>query len=260
MPMKRRSFPLWLLRDVPVFVAVLASFWPLMIFLILSGGKAVRAGYIAPGVQDRLAILVAHAEARLDYALWRQAYRRLGWNPRAVKQRFTALPPTALWADTITRLKSYNLAFRNMERVVNDYVEHLREQHRIRRSDLVARGSTDARLYRAAHHERVDVAPRLASTAAIALILSGARGARPSKDERGRAHARGPPTHPHMQHHPPRRPRPRDRIAMPELPTPAYTPEPASGFRHSTASAIWRRPWGSSISSCSSSQGFSRQA
>jgi hypothetical protein len=58
---------------------------------------------------------------------------------------------------------------------------------------LAAHGSTNAALRRAAHHEAVDVSPNEAKEA---LILSSTRSVRPSKDERGLAKARAPPTSP----------------------------------------------------------------
>ena len=82
--MKRWSFPLWLLRDVPALLGLLASFWTLVIFAMTSGGKALHNLKPGSSVLTQFACLLTHAEARLDFALWRQAYRRLGWNPRGV--------------------------------------------------------------------------------------------------------------------------------------------------------------------------------
>jgi hypothetical protein len=189
--MNRRSFPVWLLRDVPAFLGFLCSFWPLMIFVITSGGKAARKGKASRNIYDRIAILLAHAESRLDFALWRQAYRRLGWSARHVA--FTSILPPDSWAATVARYRAYSHACRGMDNVVDTYVEHLREQYRIRKAELVAHGSTDASLRAAAHHELVGAASIFSRRAQFALILSSARSSRPSKDERGHAHARGPP-------------------------------------------------------------------
>ena len=81
----------------------------------------------------------------------------------------------------------------NLEATVRAYVDHLRQQYGISQRDLVAYGSTDARLCRAAHHELAGVATLTRAASPLALILSSTRSVRPSKDERGHAHARGPP-------------------------------------------------------------------
>ena len=103
----------------------------------------------------------------------------------------------------------------NLEATVRAYVEHLRARYGINQRDLVAHGSTDARLRRAAHHELVGVATLTHAASPIALILSSTRSVRPSKDERGYAHARGPPLTQFLKHNPPRRPHLRDRALMP---------------------------------------------
>ncbi len=144
-------------------------------------GKTLRRS-----VFETIALLLAHAEARLTFALTRQAYRRLGWNPRLV--RFNLIPAIYDLRDVQERYANYVNAFGDMNAVVEAYIEDIREQYRIAQRDLVAHGSTDARQSRAAHHE-------LAAASPFALILSSTRSARPSKDERGHAHARGPPLH-----------------------------------------------------------------
>ena len=186
MPMKRRSLPIWLLRDVPAFLGVMISFWPLMILVIRNGFAAMRGKKISKSVFDQLPIFLAHAESRLDFALWREAYRRLGWNPRLIPFELFAAPEDR--ADTARRFENYRRACMSLEACARGYVEHLRAQHGLSKAELVAHGSTDARLRRAAHHELTGVA-----ASPFALILSSARSARPSKDERGHAHARGPP-------------------------------------------------------------------
>ena len=192
MPMKRRSFPLWLLRDVPALMGVMLSFWMLIIFAMTSARKAATASQASQSIRDRFALLLALAEAHLDYALWRQAYRRIGWHPRGVA--LEVFPPSTDWSYTQKRLRDFAYAFRNMNAIVDSYVDHIRERFGISQRELIAHGSTDARLRRAAHHELTGVA-----ASPFALILSSARSARPSKDERGHAHARGPPLHPKSQ-------------------------------------------------------------
>ena len=188
MPLKRRSFPLWLLRDFPALLGLLASFWTLVTFAMTRSVAPTRGG---KAFRDHFTLLLAPAEARLDYALWRQAYRRIGWHPRGVTLQI--LPPNTAWSDTRSRLLSYAHAFRNMSQIVDAYVAHLRERFGIAERDLVAHGSTDARQSRAAMSWYVSL--RLRSS------LSSTRRARPSKASRsdaraaprGYAHARGPP-------------------------------------------------------------------
>ena len=189
MPMKRRSLPIWLLRDVPAFLGVMISFWPLMILVIRNGFAAMRGRKISKSVFDQLPIFLAHAESRLDFALWREAYRRLGWNPRAISFELFSAPED--WAETARRFENYRRACMTLEACARGYVEHLREQHGLNKSELVAHGSTDARLRRAAHHELVGVA--VFQRSQFALTLSSAQRARPSKGERGPPHTRGPP-------------------------------------------------------------------
>ena len=207
--MKSRSLPLWLLRDLPALLGVMFSFWPLMILVIRSGFAAMRGKKVPISVFDAIPILLAYAEARLDFALWREAYRRLGWSHRLVT--FSAFAPPADWLETERRFEAYRRANMNLEVTVRAYVEHLRAQYGIAKRDLVAHGSTDARLCRAAHHEL-----KPGSTAPFALILSSTRSVRPSKDEHGYAHARGPPINSiSKRQNPPRTPRARDRALTP---------------------------------------------
>ena len=189
--MKRRSLPLGLLRDVPALLGVMFSFWPLMILVIRSGFAAMRGKKVPKSVFDAIPILLAHAEARLDFALSREAYRRLGWSHRLVT--FSAFAPPQDWLETEQRFEAYRRANMSLEATVRAYADHLRQQYGISQRDLVAHGSTDARLRRAAHHELAGVATLTHAASPIALILSSARSARPSKDERGSTQARGPP-------------------------------------------------------------------
>ncbi len=82
MPVKRRSLPIGLLRDVPAFLGVMISFWPLMTLVITNGFAAMRGKKISRRVFDQLPIVLANAKSRLDFALWREACPRLGCTPR----------------------------------------------------------------------------------------------------------------------------------------------------------------------------------
>ena len=134
--MKRKGWPLWLLRDVPAFLSVMISFWPLVILVITSVGRAMRGGKIRRPALEALPALVAHAEARLVFALWRQAYRRLGWNHRLVK--FNLIPSTDNWDDTQERCQNYLNAFRDMNAVVDAYLADIREQYSISEREVAS--------------------------------------------------------------------------------------------------------------------------
>ena len=143
-PMKRRSFPLWLLRDVPALMGVMLSFWTLIIFAMTSARKAATASQASRSIRDRFALLLALAEARLDYALWRQAYRRIGWHPRGVA--LEVFPPSTDWAYTQKRLRDFAHAFRNMNAIVDSYVDHIRERFGISQRELMNARSFPLRL------------------------------------------------------------------------------------------------------------------
>jgi len=128
------------------------SFWPSMILVIRNGFAAMRGKKISNSVFDQLPIFLAHAEFRLDFALWREACRRLGWNPRAIA--FELFPTPEDWADTARRFENYRRACMSLEACARGYVEHPRAQHGLTKAEPRRHAaSTDARLHRAAHHE-----------------------------------------------------------------------------------------------------------
>ena len=131
--MKRRGLPIWLLRDVPALLGVMISFWPLMILVITNGFRAMRGGKVRQTAYIDFAILLAHAEARLAFALWREAYRRIGWNPHSVQ--FNLVPASDAWDETTTRFHTYMRAMRDMNSFVDAYVEDLRERYSISERD-----------------------------------------------------------------------------------------------------------------------------
>ena len=191
------------------------SFWPLMILVIRNGLAAMRGKPIPQSAFEKLPHLLAHAESWLDFAIQREAYRRLGWNPQLVQFALHASPET--WTETEMRFHRYQRIRRDPESYARICVEDLRAQYRI--AKRAAHGSTDAALHAAAHHELVGAAPPQA------LILNSARSARPPKDERGPAHARGPPPTSHPPHTPITPPLPhrdRDRARMSALDKPSH--------------------------------------
>ncbi len=146
-PMKCRSLPLWLLRDVPAFLGVMFSFWPLMILVIVNGRRAASGKKVRQSSYIDFAILLAHAEARLAFALWRQAYRRLGWDQRGVE--FHLIPASDNFDATCERYHAYSRACREIDAYVDAYVEDLRAQYNI--SEREAANASGCPLRRAAH-------------------------------------------------------------------------------------------------------------
>jgi hypothetical protein len=167
----------------------------LMILMISSGRKAARGKRIDPGIYEALMTMLPMAEARLRYALYRQACRAFGWNPRLIL--LEQLPPITSWSDFGPRFEAYRLAIMDLRRAAIVFTDILRDQYRIRPSvdantTRAAHASTDAARCAAAQHELAGVAASRSGDR-LALILSSARSARPSKDERVLANARGPP-------------------------------------------------------------------
>jgi hypothetical protein len=179
--MKRRSFPVWLLRDLPALIGVALSFWPLMIMVISTGRRAMSGRRISPRIYECIMHMLPIAEARLHYALCRQAWRALGWNVRDVQLEI--LPPITRWSDVAARFEVYRTDMMDLGAATSRFTEALRQHYRIRTSvDANAvratHASTDAARRAAAQHELVGV-----SGFEVALMLSSARSARPSKDE-----------------------------------------------------------------------------
>jgi hypothetical protein len=189
--MKRRSFPVWLLRDLPALIGIALSFWPLMIMVISSGRRAMSGKRISPRALDLIMQMLPIAEARLHYALCRQAWRALGWNVRDVQLEI--LPPITRWSDVAARFEVYRADMMDLGTAATRFTEGLRQLYRIRsRVDANAVHAAHARAARnAVTHALAGAAPFQSSP--VALMLSSARSARPSKHERGLTTARGPP-------------------------------------------------------------------
>jgi hypothetical protein len=159
--MNRRSFPLWLLRDLPALIGIALSSWPLMILMISNGRKAARGKRVDPGIYDALMTMLPMAEARLRYALYRQAFRAFGWNPRLILLEH--LPPITSWSDFGPRFEAYRLAIMDLRQAAIVFTDILRDQYRLRthldaNTVRPAHASTDAARCAAAQHELVGVA------------------------------------------------------------------------------------------------------
>jgi hypothetical protein len=200
--MKRRSLPIWLLRDVPAFLGVMISFWPLMILVIRNGFAAMRGRKISKGVFDQLPIFLAHAESRLDFALWREAYRRLGWNPRAISFELFSAPED--WADTARRFENYRHACMSLEACARGYVDHIRERFGISQREAMNAGAGPLRHAASQRATSPGVAGggnRPRRLASLSRHATGGGGMRVLHAHAGGglAFARGPPLHPKSQ-------------------------------------------------------------
>jgi hypothetical protein len=146
-----RRIPAWLLRDLPALAGMFACFWLFVIPLIKEGWRIIRGGKPDRAKFDRLGPLLLNAEAALAYALWREAYRRLGFNHRLVTLERADLPADPV--ELMARVKSYMDQIQNLSRVSAFYTEQLRKHY-----GHAAHASTDAAHGAAAQHELVGVA------------------------------------------------------------------------------------------------------
>jgi len=206
--MKRRSFSLWLLRDAPAFMGLLASFWTLIIFAMTSARKAASLAEASQGIRDRFAVFLALTESRLDFALWRQAYRRIGWHPRGVS--LEVFPPSTDWSYTQKCLRDFAQAFCNMNSIVGAYGDHIRERFGISQRELMNARSFPLR--RAGHATSQGFAGGGKVHRSLASLAKWRALARVGG---GSLSCRGAPL-PLVQNHkrPPRRPHLRDRTHM----------------------------------------------
>jgi len=195
--MKRRTWPLWFLRDVPALLGVMLSFWPLVIVVIANGAKAMRGRKISPAVYQHLMAMLPVAEAQLQFALQRQAYRAFGWSVRAIRR--DQIVPLSDWNDFIPRFEAYRLAIMDLDAASRAFTQSLRHAYRIRtRVDATAahaaHGSTGARS--AADHEAAGISTTQSCNSLGALILRRPKAV--SKDAGGLTNARGPPQSPRL--------------------------------------------------------------
>ena len=114
------------------------------------------------------------------------------------------LTPPALYGGPCPRTPfDMNRRFLALARWAADPEAIIRERFkRVSRDVRVARASTDAAQSAAAQHELVGAARSSSHRSRVALMLSSAQSARPSKHERGLTSARGPPPFPKSRHPP----------------------------------------------------------
>lgn len=159
--MKGGSIPLWLLRDLSAPIGIAWSFWPLMIMVISTGGRAMLGRKISPRIYECIMHMLSLGEAHLHYALCRQAWRALGWNVREV--RLEILSPITNWSDAAKCFEVYRAQMMDLREAATEFAEGLRETCRIRacidaNAVATAHGSTDT--LRAADHEAVCASTR----------------------------------------------------------------------------------------------------
>ena len=179
---------MWLLRDLPALIGIVLSFWPLMIMVIANGRRAMLGNKISPRAFDCVMQLLPMAEARLRFALHRQAYRALGWDPRAI--RLDDILPITNWSDVAERFEAYRLSMMDLHAAAAFFTNEHRRLHRIRMR-------VDANTSRAAHARAAHCAARRESTGVAAAAerpsTCRAEAQRRRKHARGLTTARGPP-------------------------------------------------------------------
>ena len=187
-----RRIPAWLLRDLPALAGLFACFWLFVIPLITEGFRLIRGGKPDQRRISALAGPLLAAEATLAFALWREAYRRLGYNPKLVKLELADLPAdnSALMA----RIHSYMDQVQNLSRASAHYTDILRRRWSAS-TVRAAHASTDAAQHAAAQHELVGAATSSSHSSQAALMLCRPQSGRPSacraEAQRRREHARG---------------------------------------------------------------------
>ena len=189
--MKRKTFPLWLLRDVPALIGLALSFWPLMILVISNGHRAMRGKTIAAHVYETLMRLLPLAEACLHHALCRQAYRALGWNPRLA--RLQVLPPLGSWDEFGPRFETYRADMMDLAATAQRFTDSVR-RHLARRARVDANTSRPVPA-RAVYRRDTPTATTTQTCTSLAALIPR-RPKAVSKDEGGLANARGPPNLP----------------------------------------------------------------
>ncbi len=117
-----------------------------MILMITKGFKAMRVKKVPKSAHDDFPILLAHAEARLDFALWREAYRRLCWDHCAVE--FTLVETSDDWTETTRRFQAFQRAFGNLEACARACVHALCKRYVVSQRDVTSTHSSRAAPFR----------------------------------------------------------------------------------------------------------------
>ena len=126
-PMKHeRRMPAWLLRDLPALAGMFVCFWLFVTPLITEGFRIIRGGKPSQDKFDRLADPLLAAEATLAYALCREAYRRLGYNPKLVRLDLADLPADSI--ALMARIRSYMDQVQSLSRASAHYTDILRRR------------------------------------------------------------------------------------------------------------------------------------
>ena len=185
--MNQRSYPLWLLRDWPAFIAFLVSFWSFILAGFIAGRKAARGKRVSEAELQTLFQLYAKAESRLDHAIWRQAWRACGYAAKCAE--YVEFPAPKNAQDLNDRFLKYNRALHEMEGLVVAYADDLRRRFNIPRH-AVGDPNAVSPLRHAAHA----ASPGFADAGGARVLHAHDGGG--SRDSRGYAQARAPPQPP----------------------------------------------------------------
>ena len=201
--MTKRSYPLWLLRDWPAFIAFLVSFWSFILAGFIAGRKAMRGKRVSEAELQTLFQLYAKAESRLDHAIWRQAWRACGYSAKCAE--YVEFPAPTDTRELNDRFLKYNRALHEMEGLVVAYADDLRKRFNIPRH-AVGDPNAVCPLRHAANATSPGFAGggRPLATTVSSTGKAGGGGARVlhardgggSRDSRGYAQARAPPQPP----------------------------------------------------------------
>ena len=114
--------------------------------LLADDSAAVRAavrGRQSAARWDKVSLRLALAEAALDWAITRQAYRLLGWKPS--QARMQPIRPAGTPDDIMARLGAYMHAFRSMTACARAYADSFAKRHNIPTPRAITRAHTARR-------------------------------------------------------------------------------------------------------------------
>ena len=120
---------MWLVRDLPPLIGIAWSFWSLMIMVIGNCRRAVLVKKISARVHDFIMHQHPIVEAHLRFALHRQAYGALGWDPRVI--RLDQADAIAHWSEVTNCLDAYPLSMMELDTGTAFFHHAHRCRHRI---------------------------------------------------------------------------------------------------------------------------------
>jgi hypothetical protein len=127
--MKCGYVPLWLVRDLPPLIGIAWSFWSLMIMVIGNCRRAALVKKISARVHDFIMHQHPIVEAHLRFALHRQVYRALGWDPRVI--RLDQADAIAHSSEVTNCLEAYRLSMMELHASAAFALNENSRRHRI---------------------------------------------------------------------------------------------------------------------------------